>query len=129
MSTDSTTLFSMEDDGRVSETPIPSQKKCTRGSLCSQSDCLVCNRPISNHHIHNLTGDLEDSNLNSRSNKPNAPADHWISNLIDDFKEAIMDQDIEEMKKLDIYYWKMSKAPDFVLYNRTKLKQISKTAN
>ena len=67
--------------------------------------------------------------MHSRSKKPTAPADHWISNLIDNFKVAIMDQDIEEMKNLNIFYLKMANvAPDFTRYNRTELKKLSNTA-
>ena len=106
-------LFSVEENGSLSETPIPSQQKCTRRSPCSKSDCLVCNKPVTNHHVRNLTGDLEDSNPHSRSNKPTAPTDHWISNLTDAFKDAIMDHDIDEMVLLNIHYLKMAnKAPD-----------------
>ena len=129
MSTNSATLFSIEDDGSLSETPIPSQQKCARGSPCSKFDCLVCNGPVSNHHVCNLTGDLEDSIPPSRSNKPTAPADHWINDLTDAFKDAIMDHDINEMVHLNIHYLKMvNKAPDLTRYNRTELKKLSNTA-
>ena len=46
-----------------------------------------------------------------------------------DFKDAIMDHDIKEMKHLNIFYLKMvNKAPDLILYNRTELKKLSNTA-
>ena len=113
----------------LSETPIPSQQKCTRGSPCSKSDCLVCKGPVSNHHVRNLTGDLENSIPPSRSNKPTAPADHWITNLINAFKDAIMDHDIKEMVHLNIHYLEMvNEAPDFTRYSSTELKKLSITA-
>ena len=129
MSTNSAPLFSVEDDGTLTETPTPSQQKCTRGSPCSKADCLFCNGPVSNHHVRNLTEDLENSIPTSRSNKPTAPADHWISDLTDAFKDAIMDHDIKEMVHLNIHYLKMvNKAPDLTRYNRTELKKLSNTA-
>ena len=129
MSTNSATLFSVEDNGSLSETPIPSQQKCKRGSPCFKSDCLVCNGPVSNHHVRSLTGDLEDSIPTSRSNKPTAPADHWFTDLTDAFKDAIMDHDIKEMGHLNIHYLKMvNKAPDLTRYNLTELKKLSNTA-
>ena len=48
MSPNSASLFSVEDDGSLSETPTSSQQKYTRGLPCSKSDCLVCNGPVSN---------------------------------------------------------------------------------
>ena len=121
MSTNSATLFSVEDDGSLSETPIPSQQKCTRGSPCSKSDCLVCNGPVSNHHVRNLTGDLEDSSPHSKSNKPTAPAAHWINNLTDAFKDAFMNHDVDELMLLNAHYLKIAnEAPDLTLYNRTE---------
>ena len=129
MSTNSAPLFSVEDDGTLTETPTPSQQKCTRGSPCSKADCLFCNGPVSNHHVRNLTEDLENSIPTSRSNKPTAPADHWITNLTDDFIDAIMDQDIAEMVNLNKRYSKMvDEAPDYTQYNRTELKKLSNTA-
>ena len=92
MSTDSTTLFSIEDDGRVSETPIPSQQKCTRGSLCSQPDCLVCNGPIPNHHVRDLTKDLETTPTPKKLSKPPAPPNHIFSILTEEFKQALLDK-------------------------------------
>ena len=108
MSTNSATLFSVEDDGSLLETPIPSQQKCTRGSPCSKSDCLVCNGPVSNHHVCNLTGDLEDSSPHSKSNKPTTPAAHWINNLTDAFKEPFIDHDVDELMLLNTHYFKMA---------------------
>ena len=124
MSTNSANMFSVTDDGRLTETP-----KCTRTSPCSKADCLFCNGPASNHHVRDLTEDLENSIPTSRSNKPTVPADHWISNLTDAFKDAIMDHDIEEMIHLNIHYLKMvNEAPDLTRYNHTELKKLSNTA-
>ena len=129
MSTNSATQFSVEDDESLSETPIPSQQKSTRGSPCSKSHCLVCNGPVTNNCVHNLTVDLEESNLHSRSNKPTAPTDHWITDLSDAFKDTILDHDIEEMKHLNIYYLKLiNESSDLHQYNLTELKKLSATA-
>ena len=120
MSTNSTTTFSVADDGSLTETPIPSQPKRTRTSPCSKANCPFCNGPASNHHVCNLTEDLENSIQTSRSNKPTAPADHWITNLTKDFKDAIMDHDIAKMEFLKKRYSKRAdEAPDFNQYDRT----------
>ena len=126
MSTNSDTMFSVTDDGRLTETP-----RCTRTSPCSKSDYLFCNRPVSNHHVHNPTEDLGNSAPISRSNKPTAPTDHWISRLTDAFKDAIMDHDIRKMVTLDHYYLIMTiKDPDSIhRYNRTELEKLSNTAD
>ena len=104
MSTNSATRFSVADDGSLTETPIPSQPKCTRTSSCSKADCPFCNGPASNHHVHNLTEDLENSIPTSRSNRTIAPADHWITYLTEDFKDAIMEHDIAKMVNLNKRY-------------------------
>ena len=130
MSTNSTTLFSVEDDGSLLETPISSQQKCTRGSPCSKSDCLVCNGPVTNNHVRNLTEDLEDFNLHSRPKKHTAPADHWISNLTDAFKVAIMDHDITDMKRLGLLYKKAHQdSTDHFRFNHAELNKTSITAS
>ena len=85
--------------------------------------------PVSNHHVRNLTEDLENSVPTSRSNKSTTPAGHWITNLINDSKIAIMDHDIKEMGHLNIHYLKMvNKAPDLTRYHLTELKKLSNTA-
>ena len=125
MSTNSDTMFSVTDDGRLTETP-----RCTRTSPCSKADCLFCNGPASNHHVRDLTEDLENSIPTSRSNRAIAPTDHWITYLTEDFRDAIMDHDIAEMVNLNKRYSKMvNEATDFNNYDRTELKKLSNTAS
>ena len=99
MSTNSDTMFSVTDDGRLTETP-----RCTRTSPCSKADCPFCNRPVYKYCVRNLFDDLEESNLCSRSNKPTAPTDHWINWQTNAFKDAILDPDMEYLEYLTDHY-------------------------
>ena len=120
MSTDSTTLFSIEDDGRVSETPIPSQQKCTRGSLCSQSDCLVCNGPIPNHHVRDLTKDLETTPTPNKYSKPPAPPEHFISTFTEEFQQVLLADNMEDIKiVLQVYDLQITTCTDILKFDRT----------
>ena len=76
MSTNSINQFSVADDGRVTDSPPQSTKKCTRTTPCSQSDCNSCAEPANNSHIRDLANDLEASQI-----KPTIPPNHWIINI------------------------------------------------
>ena len=132
MSTNSATQFTVGDDGSLSETPIQAIKKCTRGSPCSRPDCLTCNGPVTNNHLRDLTNYLEGSNEISRTTtltKITTPLDHWITTLTSAFKEAILDQDIKEMRGLNQSFSKVTgESLDHLKYNRTEFKKLSFTA-
>ena len=132
MSTNSAAQFSVEDDGSLSETPTQSKQKCTRGLPCSKTVCLVCSGPATNNHIRNLTHDLVGSNQLSRTNtptKPTASTDHWITNLSDAFKEAILDHDIDKIKHLNSLHVKIAnKSTNHFQYNCTELKKLFATS-
>ena len=120
MSTNSDTMFSVTDDGRLTETP-----RCTRTSPCSEADCLVCNGPASDHHVRNLNSDLETTPIPKKSSKPLAPPNHIFSTLTEEFKQALIDEQAEYVDALLTQYDLFGKTcPDFFKYDRTELNKL-----
>ena len=125
MSTNSDTTFSMADDGSLTETPIPSQPKCTRMSPCSKADCPFCNGPASNHHVRDLTKDLETTPTPKKLSKPPAPPNHIFSTLTEEFKQALLDEEAEDVEALLTQYDLFGKTcPDFLKFDRTMLMKL-----
>ena len=107
MSINSATQFTIRDDGSLAEMPTHANQKSMRGSPCSKPDCLTCRGPVTNNPVRDLTNDLEGFNEISRTMTPTkitAPVDHWITAMTEAFKEAILDQDIFEMRGLHQSY-------------------------
>ena len=124
MSTNSDTMFSVTDDGRLTETP-----RCTRTSPCSEADCLVCNGPASDHHVRNLNNDLETTPTPKKSSKPLAPPNHILSLLTEEFKQVLIDEQEEDIKALLTQYDLFGiTSPDFLKFDRTELMKLVQTA-
>ena len=125
MSTNSINQFSVADDGRVTESPPQSTKKCTRSTPCSQPDCNGCTGPANNSHVRDLTDDLE-----VKPTKPTIPPNHWIIDIISSFKEAIQDQDTTELKMLTERYQQriMTLSDVEMKYDCTVVKQLNRDA-
>ena len=124
MSTNSDTMFSVTDDGRLTETP-----RCTRMSPCSEADCLVCNGPASDHHVRNLNSDLETTPIPKKSPKPLAPPNHILSTLTEEFKQALIDEQAEDVDILLTQYDLFGKTcPDVLTFDRTELVKLVRTA-
>ena len=120
MSTNSDTMFSVTDDGRLTETP-----RCTRTSPCSEADCLVCNGPASDHHVRNLNNDLETTPTPKKPSKPLAPPNHILSLLTEEFKQVLIDEQEEDIKALLTQYYLFEKTcPDFFKYDRTEINKL-----
>ena len=100
-------------------------QKCTRGSPCSRSDCPSCTGPANNGHVRNLTDDLEVTPV-----KFTIPPNHWITDLIELFKEAIQDQEIAELGMLTKRYQQKIRtlSDDEIKYDRTEIKQLNRDA-
>ena len=125
MSTNSINQFSVADDGRVTNSPPQSTKKCTRTTPCSQQDCNSCTEPVNDSHVRDLANDLEDSQI-----KPTIPPNHWITKLTKALKETIQDQDPVELKMLINRYERKIDAlsDDDFDYDRTEIKQLHRDA-
>ena len=125
MSTNSINQFSVADDGRVTDSPPQSTKKCTRTTPCSQSDCNSCAEPAINSHIRDLSNDMEGARI-----KPTIPPNHWIIDITNAFKEAIQDQDPIELKMVrDLYQRHMDAVTaEDTRYDRKEIKQLNHNA-
>ena len=124
MSTNSDTVFSVTDDGRPTETP-----RCTRTSLCSREGCLVCEELTSDHHVRNLNNDLEVTPNPKPSSKPPAPPNHILYTLTEEFKQALIDEQEEDIKALLTQYDLFGiTSPDFLTFDRTELVKLVRTA-
>ena len=103
-------------------TPI---KSAQGGSPCSRSDCPSCTGPATNSHVRDLTDDLEVKLV-----KLTAPPNHWIINITKAFKEAIQNQDTNELEIVkDLYQWHLDAVTiEDLVYDRTEIKQLNHDA-
>ena len=99
MSTNSDTMFSVTDDGRLTETP-----RCTRTSPCSEADCLFCNGPASNHHVRDLSNYLETTPNPKKPSKPTAPPDHFITTFTEEFQQTLLTNNPEDIQTVLMFY-------------------------
>ena len=77
-------------------TPLQDQRTCTRNSLCKAAGCQICAIPGSEtHHVPDLTDSLENTSSPKGSNKPSAPPGRIISDLVDEFQEAISSNNLD----------------------------------
>ena len=124
MSTNSDTVFSVTDDGRPTETP-----RCTRTSLCSREGCLVCEELTSDHHVRNLNNDLDVTPTPKTSSRPLAPPEHNFSFFTEAFKQALTDEQAENIDMLLTQYDLFGKTcPDGFKYDCTELMKLVQTA-
>ena len=120
MSTNSDTMFSVTDDGRLTETP-----RCTRTSPCYEADCQGCNEPASDHHVRNLNNDLETTPTPKKPSKPLAPPNHILSLLTEEFKQVLIDEQEEDIKALLTQFDLFGiTSPDFLKFDRTELMKL-----
>ena len=123
MSTNSDTVFSVTDDGRPTETP-----RCTRTSLCSREGCLVCEELTSDHHVRNLNNDLEATPPPKTFSKTSAPPDHFISTFTEEFRQALLADNMEDIQAVLMFYdLQLPTCLDFFKYDRTELMKTIQT--
>ena len=103
-------------------TPI---KSAQGGSPCSRSDCPSCTGPATNSHVRDLTYDLEVTPV-----KLTTPPNHWIINITKAFKEAIQNQDTDELEIVKDLYQRHLDAVTIedLVYDRTEIKQLNSDA-
>ena len=124
MSTNSANMFSVTDDGRLTETP-----KCTRTSPCSKADCLFCNGPASYHHVRDLANDLETTPTPKQFSKPTAPPDHFISTFTEEFQQALLGGIMEDIQVVLMFYdLQVTTCTDFFKFDRTQLMNLVQTS-
>ena len=124
MSTNSNTMFSVTDDGRLTETP-----RCTRKSPCSKADCPFCNRPASYHHVHDLANDLGTTPTPKNSSKPTAPPDHFITTFTEEFQQTLLTNNPEDIQTVLMFYdLQLPTCTDFFKYDRTEINKLNHDA-
>ena len=116
------------------EQPFPAttpqdDQRCTRTTGCQKTECLVCHPPgTGTNHVRNLSQELG-TTPTPKKTKPTAPADHIFSILTEEFKQALLDEQAEEVKALLTQYDLFRKTcPDFLKFDRTELMKLVLTA-
>ena len=91
-----------EDTAPPASTPQDeTSRSCTRLTPCKKANCPSCSKPISgNHHVRDLSQELDTTPPPKRLIKPPAPPDHIISSITADLQQARLDDNLEDIKLL-----------------------------
>ena len=113
LSSDSEVLDSTETPQQ--ETP----RTCTRQIPCCKQTCLGCLSPTDSNHIRNLTTLLNTTNSTATiATLPAPPIDHWLSKITNGIQEAILREDIEELKLFNnLYAHKFMSEPEVLKFD------------
>ena len=122
-------MTNVENETDPAVTPLQDQRTCTRNSLCKAAGCQICATPGSEtHHVWDLTKSLENTSSPKGSYKPSAPAGHIISDLVDEFQEAISSNDLDILEAiLNLFNLATKTYTDFIKYDHSKLYNLMKT--
>ena len=105
-----------EEEGSFLVTTLQDDQRCTRLTGCKKAECLTCNKSgTGTHHVWDLSQELDrtvthnDRTLfqelgttppQKKLSKPPAPADHIISPLTEELKQAFLDDEAEDIKAM-----------------------------
>ena len=106
------------------------QITCTRNSLCKAAGYKICSTPGSETtHVRDLTNYLENTSSPKVSNKPLATPGHKISDLVNEFQEAISSNDLDILEAtLNLFNLATKTCTDFIKYDHSELYKLMKTA-
>ena len=123
-------MTNFDDETDPAVTPLQDQRTCTRNSLCKAARCQLCTTPLSEtNHVRDLTNSLENTYSPKVSNKPSAPPGHIISDLVDEFQEAISSKDLDILEAtLNLFNLATKTCTDFIKYDHSELYKLMKTA-
>ena len=116
-SSDSEVLDSTETPQK--ETP----RTCTRQTPGAKPTCFTCLSPSNGNHVRNLTTALNRTTSTTTVNTcPAPPTNHWISELIRSFQDAILINDVRDLKHLNTFYDRcMVSEPDILKFDLSQL--------
>ena len=120
-----------EETARPASTPQDeTSRSCTRLTACEKANCPSCRAPITgNHHVRDLSQELETTPPPKRLIKPPAPPDHFISTYTDEFKQALLANNTEDIHTVLMFYdLQITTCPDFLNFDRTELMNLVLTA-
>ena len=116
-----------QEEGPFPATTPQDKQRCTRLTGCQKAECLTCNQPgTRTNHIRNLSQELGNTPPPKKLSKPRAPADHIISTLTEDFEQAFLDNEAEDIKAC-LHHYGLS-TPDFLKFDRSILTKHVATA-
>ena len=116
-SSDSEVLNSMETTQQ--ETPQTS----TRQTPCTKPTCYTCSSPSDSNHVRNLTTALNMTTSTTTVNTRLAPpTNHWISKFTLSFQDAILINNVRDLKHLNSFYDHcMINEPDILNFDQSQL--------
>ena len=87
-----------EEEGPFPATTPQGEQRCMRLTGCQKAECLTCNQSgTGTNHVWNLSQELG-TTPPPKKTKPPAPADHIISILMEEFEQAFLDDETEDVK-------------------------------
>ena len=93
---------------------------------CMQAGCLTCYKHENGTHPNQ---DLSQNLGSTPKTKPTAPPDHIISVITEDFQQALLDNDMEEIQTLLRHYnLQVRTTADFLKFDHSKLTKYVKTS-
>ena len=97
-------MANTEEEGPFLATTSQSEQRYMRLTGYQKAKCLTCNQSgTRTNHVQNLSQELG-TTPTPKKNKPPTPADHIISILTEEFKQAFLDDEAEDVKVLLIQY-------------------------
>ena len=96
-------------------------RSCTRQTSCKKANCPICSKPTpGTQNIRDLTQELETTPPPKKLSKPPAPPNHIFSTLTEELKQALLDEEAEDVEALLTQYDLFGKTcPDFLKFDRT----------
>ena len=101
------------------ETP----RTCTRQTPCTKPTCYTCSSPSDGNHVRNLTTVLNTTTSTASVHpRPAPPTYHWISKLTRSLQDAILTNDVRDLKHLYAFYdRRMISEPDILKFDQSQL--------
>ena len=100
----STRMADTEEEVPFPATTPQDKQRCTRTTGCQKTECLSCHPPgTGTNHVRNLSQELG-TTPTPKKTKPTAPAYHIISILTEEFEQAFLDNEAEDIKDLLHHY-------------------------
>ena len=112
-----------EEEGPFPATTPQDKQRCTRTTGCQKTECLFCYPPgTGTNHVRNLSQELGTTPTSKKTTKPPAPANHIISLLTEEFEQAFLDDETEDVKfLLKQYDLFSSTCPDSLKFDHSEL--------
>ena len=78
---------------------------CIRQTPCAKPTCFTCLSPSDGNHVRNLTTALNTTTSTATVNtRPAPPTNHWISKLTSSFQDAVLINNVRDLKHINAFY-------------------------